>query len=146
MRLRITAIGICLLSLATVPASAQLLDQFKGAVGGGGGASSGGLLGGAMPSVDHASTGNIAGLVQFCIRNNYLSGGPASQVAGALQGKLPGRGTSDRSYQSGSQGLLDTGGGQHYNLAGPGNGVGGLKDQLTHKLCDQVLQRGRSLL
>ena len=60
-----------MLQLPTTPARAQLMDQLKGAVGSG---QSGGLLGGSgggLPSVAQASPSNTAGVLQYCMRNNY---------------------------------------------------------------------------
>ncbi|MGD9509199.1 MAG: hypothetical protein AB7X49_11680, partial [Geminicoccaceae bacterium] len=72
------------------PAPAQTLNDLSGALGG---AKSGGLgaLGdGGLPSVDQASTGNLAGVLQYCIENNYLGGGDASSVEQSLLGKADG--------------------------------------------------------
>jgi hypothetical protein len=137
MRKIALVVSVCLLSFTASAAWAQLMDQLKGAVGGGQG---GGELGG-MPSVTSAGPGNVAGVLQFCVKNNYLSGGSASSVSSSLLGKVSGKGTSDGGYQSGSKGLLDTGNGHSYSLGG-----GGIKEQITRKACDQVLQRGKSML
>lgn len=140
MRTTTVAAAFCLLTVTT--ASAQLPGGLGGGNGGsplgglGGGGGMGGL--GGMPSVSQAGTGNVAGVLQFCIKNNYLGGGSASGVAQSLMGKSS---RSDSGFRSGSSGLLDTGGGQHYQLGG-----GGLKDEMTRKVCDQVLQRGKSML
>jgi hypothetical protein len=139
MRAVLSGLVVGLGCLWTAPAPAQLLDVLKG--GGGGGGAAGALLGGGLPSVSQAGTGNVAGVLKYCIQHKYLGGGSASGVSDGLLGKLPGRGANDPGYQSGSRGLLDTGGGQNFNLGG-----GGLKDQLSNQLCDQVLQRAKSLL
>ena len=133
--------GLGLLALAT-PVQAQLLDQLKGAVGGG---SSGGGTGGlgALPSVDQAGAGNTAGVLQYCVRNNYVSGGTASSVKDSLLSKVSGSGggTNDSGYKAGNNGQLETGNGQSYSLGGSG-----IKEQVTHKVCDLVLQHAKSLL
>ena len=142
---RVAAGIVAGLACATgLPASApaQLLNQLKGAVGSGdsGGGALGGLGGGGLPSVDHASTGNTAGVLQYCIRNNYVNGGAASSVKQSIMGKVTG-GSSDSDYKAGSNGLLQTGNGQSVGLGG-----GGLKAQATHKVCDMVLKHAKSLL
>jgi hypothetical protein len=139
-------------------AHAQLGDVLK-QVGGGGdsGGSAGGALGnlgglggaltgGGGASLMPGSTGNVAGLLQFCIQNNYLggaTGGGASSVKDALIGKLGGNASasSDSGYTSGASGILDAGNGSKLDLSG-----GGLKQQVTKQVCDKVLTQAKSLL
>lgn len=136
-------------------AHAQLGDVLK-QVGGGGdsGGSAGGALGnlggiggtltgGGGSSLMPGSTGNVAGLLQFCIQNNYLGGasGGASSVKDALMGKLGGNASSDSGYTSGVSGVLDAGNGSKLDLSG-----GGLKQQVTRQICDKVLTQAKSLL
>ena len=137
-------------------AHAQLGDVLK-QVGGGGdsGGSAGGALGnlgglggaltgGGGASLTPGSTGNVAGLLQFCIQNNYLggaSGGGAASVKDALMGKLGGNASSDSGYTSGASGILAAGNGGKLDLSG-----GGLKQQVTKQICDKVLPQAKSLL
>lgn len=131
------------------PAHAQLMNELKGAVGSGQGGSSsgGGMLGGlgasGMPSVGAASPSNTAGVLQYCIQNKYVGSGGASSVKDSLMSKVTGSGNSnnDSGYKQGSSGLLQTGQGQTYSLGG-----GGIKAELTQKVCDLVLQHAKSLL
>lgn len=142
---------------AATAAQAQLLDSVKGALGGqqgsstsagsGGGASMlGGLgssLGGqSLPSLSSVGTGNITGVLTYCAKNKYL-GGDASSVQNKLLGQLGGAKSaqSDAGYQQGLKGILGGDSGQKVNLGG-----GGLQQQITDKICDQVLQYGKSLL
>jgi len=147
--LRNSAAGLAVLAIVAVPqisgsvARAQLMDQLKGAVGGGNsGGGIGGLTGG-LPSVAQASPGNTAGVLQYCVRNNYLSGGAATSLKDSLLGKMNGFGqhADDSGFKAGNNGLLETGNGQNFNLSG-----GGIKEQVTHKVCDLVLQHAKSLL
>ncbi len=141
--------GVCgALLLAGPPARAQLLNQLQNAVGSGQGSGSGGLgslggLGGGLPSVNNASPTNLAGIIQYCIRNNYLSGGAASSVKDSLLGKVTGsrQGSTDSGFRAGNSGLLETGQGQSFGLGG-----GGIKAQVTRKVCSLVLQRAKSML
>ncbi len=132
-------------ALCTAPARAQLLDNLRGAAGSGSGGAPGGLgsgLGGlSMPSVGSASTGNLAGVLQYCVRNNYLGGTGASSVESGLVGKLGPGATSGSQFTAGDQGTLQTGAGQSTSLGGSG-----LKAKLTQKVCSQVLQHARSLM
>jgi hypothetical protein len=137
---------LMLLLMPGTPARAQLMDQLKGAVGAGQGGGAGGALGGltgGLPSVSQASPSNTAGVLQYCVRNNYVSGGAASSVKDSIVSKVTGsgQGANDSGFKAGSSGLLQTGNGQSFNLSG-----GGLKSDVTHKVCDMVLQHAKSLL
>jgi uncharacterized protein DUF2501 len=142
------AIPACLVA-ADGPARAQLLNSLKGAAGmgqtGNGSGMSGGGLGGlggmSMPQVGSASNGNIAGVLGYCMRNNYLGGSGASSVQQNLMGKLGSGGTSSSQYESGNKGVLQTGNGQNFSLGGSG-----VKAQLTQKICAQVLNHAKSLI
>ncbi|AXK65563.1 MULTISPECIES: DUF2501 domain-containing protein [Burkholderia] len=136
-------------------AHAQLGDVLKQVGGGDSGSSAGGALGnlgglggaltggGGASSLMSGSSSNVAGLLQFCIQNNYLGGasGGASSVKDALMSKLGGNASSDSGYTSGASGILDAGNGSKVDLSG-----GGLKQQVTKQICDKVLAQGKSLL
>jgi len=137
------AIGIAgLLLTPERPGQAQVLNQLQNSLGTGQGPA-GNALGGVMPSVDHASPTNLAGVLQYCVQNNYLSGNAASSVKDSLLNKATGssRGTTDSQFNAGNKGLLETGQGQSFPLGG-----GGVKEQMTHKVCDLVLQHAKSML
>lgn len=148
---RMSGTGLVLLGVVTFlqlpghPARAQLMDQLKGAAGvgqsGGGGALGG--LGGGIPSVDQASPSNTADVLQYCVRNNYVNGGAASSVKNSILSKVAGSGqnTDQSGFNAGNNGMLQTGNGQGYSLGG-----GGVKAQVTHKVCDMVLQHAKSML
>lgn len=111
-----------------------------------GGTSSGGFgdLGSALAggSVTSSNSSNVAGVLQFCIKNNYLGGNSASSVKDSLMSKLPGgASSSNSSYTDGSNGILDTGSGQKLSLGGDG-----VKQQLTKQICDKILDQGKSML
>jgi Protein of unknown function (DUF2501) len=132
---------IVMAQFAAPPANSQLLDQLKSGITGSnqGGA---GMLGGGLPSVSQASPSNLAGVLQYCVKNNYLSGGDANSVKDSLTSKITGGGHNPpgNQYQSGSNGLLETGNGNNFSLGG-----GGIKDQATKKVCDLVLSHAKSL-
>ncbi len=100
-----------------------------------------------LPSVSAASPTNVAGLLQYCVQNNYLSGGSADAAAaakGALLSKFTGSSAnpaSDSNFASGSNGVLQTGNGQSTTLGGSG-----IKAQITQKVCGEVLSHAKSLL
>jgi hypothetical protein len=138
-------IGLVTATLLSIPtAHAQLGGLLKNG-GGGTGNALGGLGGGlgsglSMDSLSSSSTGNVAGVLQFCVKNNYL-GGDASSVKDGLMSKLGGGSSSDSGYSDGSKGILDSGGGQKLDLSG-----GGLKEQITKQVCDKILAQGKSML
>jgi Protein of unknown function (DUF2501) len=113
-------------------AQGQNLDMLKGLAGG----ASGGL--GSMTS---GSLGNAAGVLEFCVKNNYI-GGDASTVKDQLMRKIPGgQPASDAGYVSGAKGLLTGSDGKTVDLSG-----GGLKQEMTKKACDVVLKQGKSMI
>ena len=124
-------------------ASAQSLDQLKGLAGGGDKA---GGAAGALPSLGSmniGSLGNATGVVEYCIKNNYLDGG-AGGIKDKLMGKLSGGGTKpseDSGYLAGAKGLFNTSDGQSVDLSG-----GGLKQKFTKQVCEQVLKQAKNLL
>ena len=127
---------VVIVSSPIAPAHAQLMDQLKGAMGMGQG---GGAL--AVPSVNQASPSNIAGVLQYCVRNNYVSGTSASSVKDSLVSKVTGPGRApDSQFRQGSSGVLDTGNGSNFSLGG------GIKKQVTKKVCDLALSHAKSLL
>ncbi|MFT4100087.1 MAG: DUF2501 domain-containing protein [Burkholderiaceae bacterium] len=128
-------------------ASAQNLDQLKGLVGGAkDGAAEASGAGGALPSLGSmniGSLGNATGVVEYCIKNNYLDGG-ASGIKDKLMGKLSGGDTKpseDSGYQAGAKGLFNTSDGKSVDLSG-----GGLKEKFTKQVCEQVLKQAKNQL
>lgn len=138
-----------LLSISTAHAQLSgLLNQGgnSGSTGGLGNLSSLGGLGNglSLQSLTSSSTGNVAGVLEFCIKNNYLAGGGASSVKDSLMSKLPGgssASSSDSGYTDGSKGILNSGDGKQLDLSG-----GGLKQQITKQVCDKILAQGKSML
>ncbi len=100
-----------------------------------------GLAGMASGPMTSGSMGNVAGLLQYCIGNNYLSGEGASSVKDQLMGKLPaGSENKDPGYSDGRKGLLHGSNGNMLNLGG------GLTAEVTKKACDTVLAQAESFL
>ncbi|PLP97675.1 DUF2501 domain-containing protein [Cupriavidus pauculus] len=132
-------------------ANAQLGDMLKSSPLGGSGSSQGatgaaGALGnlgglGSISSLGSSSAGNAAGVIEFCMKNNYLNPDAAtSAVKDKLLGSVSG-GTSDSGYSDGSRGILSTGGGKHMDLS-----ASGLKAEVTKQVCDKILAQGKSML
>jgi hypothetical protein len=105
-----------------------------------------GMAGGSdLSSIASGSAGNAAGVIEFCVKNNYLGGDAASSVKDQLMGKLGGDSESqqDKSdYADGANGLVKTGDGNSVDLAK----IGGMKKSLTKKACASVLDHAKSLL
>lgn len=101
-----------------------------------------GLAGMASSPLTSGSMGNVAGLLQYCIGNNYLSGNGAASVKDQLMGKLSGGdSTKDRGYVDGMKGLLRGSNGNSMDLSG-----GGLKAEVTRRACDTILAQAKSFL
>ena len=139
MKYRVSLLAAASLAalLAAAGAKAQLLDSVKNAMGGN---SASGVS--AMPDLGSVGSGNIAGVLGYCAQNNYL-GGDAAGVKDKILGKLGGeqQAKSDPGYAEGLSGILGGNSGKKMDLTG-----GGLKQQLTDKVCEQVLQYGKSLI
>ena len=143
---RAAVAGLLLATLLPVASvHAQLGDLLNKARPSGSDSGSGKLdLGGALAgqSLTAGSTGNVAGILEFCIKNKYLSGNAASSVKNALMGKLPGGSAkSDSGYGDGAKGILNSASGKKMDLSG-----GGLKAEVTRQVCDKVLGQAKSLL
>ncbi|WP_033536375.1 MULTISPECIES: DUF2501 domain-containing protein [Caballeronia] len=137
--------GILTAVLLTIPvAHAQLgnlLNQGKESSSGGALGNLSGLTGGlSMDSLTSGSTSNVAGVIEYCVKSNYL-GGSASSVKDGLMSKLGGSASSDSGYTNGAKGILDSGNGKQLDLSGAG-----LKEQVTKQVCDKILAQGKSLL
>ncbi|CAG9181243.1 hypothetical protein LMG23992_04456 [Cupriavidus laharis] len=150
-RLAVMALASAVL-MGLAPASrAQLGDVLKNPMGGAGGAAEsatgglGGVGGGlSLQSLSSGSTGNVAGLLDFCIKNNYLgAGGGAASVKDKLMDKLggPSKASTDSGYTSGAKGILQDGHGKTLDLSGSG-----LKAKATEQVCEKILSQGKSLL
>ena len=144
---RSMAMGILLATLLPVGAAhAQLGDLLKKGMSEG---QSGGLgnLGGAGSMLSGQSLGagninNIAGVLEYCIKNNYLSGNGVSSVKDSLMGKLGGGSASSNSgFSDGARGILHSGDGKSLDLRGSG-----LKAAATKHVCDTVLSSAKSML
>jgi len=107
-----------------------------------GGNGAGGMLGGAMgnmglPSVSSASSGNVAGILSYCVSNNAVSSSAGNTALSQLTGK--GNVASSSGYQNGSQGLLETGSGNTFSLSN-------LSQSLKQRVCKAILSRAQNLL
>lgn len=90
------------------------------------------------------SAGNAAGLLQFCIANNYL-GVEATSTRDRLLAKIGGADAAnqDSGYSSGAQGMLtDSDGRSTVDITK----MGSLENNLTQQACGAVLKNASSLL
>ncbi|WP_331000159.1 YjjA family protein [Acetobacter garciniae] len=136
----LTAIGVL-----TSSAHAQSMPGMGSAENAMGGMSSGGMgsgmgsgmMSGMLPNVSSASSGNIAGVLSYCVQNNYLSGSGATSALSGLTSKAGLTSSSD--YTSGQKGQLLTGESNPFSLST-------LKSGLKQKVCNMVLSRAQNLL
>ncbi|MDR0214388.1 MAG: DUF2501 domain-containing protein [Comamonas sp.] len=136
-------------------------DALRGQLGGGGAAESsgssglGGLLGGGAGGGSSAlsalglggltgsgTASNAAGVITYCMKNNYLNADKAAEVKNQLLGKL-GLGQQeqpkDQGYQDGLMGMIKGNNGQSFSLDK-------VKSNLKEKACDFVLDNAKSLI
>lgn len=147
--------GALTLQMLPMASHAQLMDSIKGALGNrnatsgaspSSSSSSGGGLGGlgdqlSLPALGSASTGNVAGVLEFCMKNNYLGANGVSGIKDKLLGKLGGQkqAAADPSYSDGLKGIVGGGSGGKLDLSS-------MRKQVTEKACDKVLEYGKSML
>lgn len=92
-----------------------------------------------MPSLGENSIGNVAGVLQYCVQNNYLSADAASGVKDKLLEKITGQKKQQASFADGVKGVLKGDGGKSLNLKG-------LSSKVKTKACDYVLKSAGSLV
>ena len=123
----VVAVGIAA-AVAAVVSGAQDLGALKGL---------------ADPSkLVSGSAGNAAGVVEYCMKNNFL-GSDAGGIKDQLLGKVSGGGEKEKTdYADGAKGLLKTGDGKSVDLGQIAN----LKESATKKACKSVLDHAKSFL
>ncbi|KGG90153.1 DUF2501 domain-containing protein [Comamonas thiooxydans] len=133
-------------------------DTLRGQLGGGAAESSssasglGGMLGGSggssalsalgLGNLSSGTASNAAGVLTYCMKNNYLNADKAAQVKNQLLGKL-GLGQKeepkDQGYQNGLMGMVTGADGKSFSLDK-------VKSNLKEKACDFVLDNAKSLI
>ena len=126
MHLRTTLAALTVLA-ASASAHADLLGDLKAQAGNY-----------AMPAIGTSTIGNAAGVLQYCVKNNYL-GGDATSVKDKLLGKITGQQQQQTGFANGAKGLLQGGDGKSLNLKG-------LSSKLKEQACDYVLKNASSLV
>jgi hypothetical protein len=121
-----------------VNAAAQDLGALKNA------ATGGGLDLGSLAS---GSAGNAAGILQYCVTNNFLGGNDltnASSMKDKLVGKLGGqdKADADPGFAAGMQGNVIGSNGSSTSIAD----MGSLENKLTQTACKAVMDHASSLL
>ena len=123
--------------------AAQGLDQLKDITGGSGLGGAASSLG-SLSTITSGSTGNAAGVIDYCLKNNYLSGGSASSVKDQLMKKVTGAdqpAESNPDYISGARGIVTGSSGQSVDLS-----MAGLKGEAVKKACEKILDQAKSML
>lgn len=136
--------GLCGLGLGAQ--AAGLGDALGGKLGGGGASALGGGADtaalSAMGLTGSGTASNAAGVITYCMKNNYLNANKAAQVKNQLLGKM-GLGQKeepkDEGYLSGLSGMVTGSGGKSFSLDK-------VKGDLKEKACDYVLDNAKSLL
>ena len=96
-------------------------------------------LGLSMPKIGTSTMGNAAGVLQYCIKNNYLSADAAGGVKDKLLGMVTGQKPQQTGYANGAKGLLQGSDGKSLSLKNVGS-------KLKIKACDYVLANAKSLI
>jgi hypothetical protein len=140
MRFRTALISMALVAAgASVSAQSDLLGKLKDQMGSSGGSSAlGENLGFKMPAIGSSTMGNAAGVLQYCVKNNYL-GGDAASVKDKLLAKITGQKQQETGFASGAKGLLKGGDGKTLNFKM-------LSSKVKEKACDYVLENASSLV
>lgn len=104
------------------------------------GASALGGLG--LPNIASGSASNVAGVLEYCVKNNYLKKANVNTLKDGLLNKA-GLGKTeaekDSAYSSGLSGMLSGGDGTSFHL-------NSIQDNVKEKACDYVLDNASSLL
>jgi len=107
------------------------------------------LLNGSDSALTSKSATNVAGVLQYCVKNNVLSQASTEGVKDKLLSKLgiqSAAGAQSQDYQNGLGGLLQTGKGQNLDLNNLGNGLSQVKEKVKQKACDVVLKQAKSFI
>ena len=126
-RIRIALIASLTLTVAGAASAADLLGTLKSQAGNF-----------SMPQMDSSTMGNAAGVLQYCVKNNYL-GGDAASVKDKLLAKITGQKQQEKNFESGAKGLLKGGDGKTLNMKI-------LSSKVKEKACDYVLKNATSLI
>jgi len=137
MHARSTLIALALLAAGTSAEANDLLDQLKEKAGAAA-SSQGSNLGFKMPAIGSSTIGSAAGVLQYCVKNNYL-GGDAASVKDKLLAKITGQKQQEKNFESGAKGLLKGGDGKTLNMKI-------LSSKVKEKACDYVLKNATSLI
>lgn len=95
-------------------------------------------IGNSLPAIGASTAGNAAGVIQYCVKNNYLNAANANGIKDKLLGMVTGQKPQQTGYANGAKGLLMGSDGQSLNLKG-------LSGKLKEKACDYVLKNASSL-
>lgn len=107
------------------------------------------LLSGGDSALTSTSANNVAGVLQYCVKNNVLSKASTENVKDQLLNKLgieTAAGAESQDYQQGLGGLLKTGKDQSVDLNNLGSGLTQVKEKVKTKACDVVLKQAKSFI
>jgi hypothetical protein len=127
MLARIALSSVALAAALATTAHADLLGDLKSKAGNY-----------AMPAIGSSTAGNAAGVLQYCVKNNYI-GGDAASIKDKLMAKFTGQPEQQSGYAEGAKGMLTGGDGKSLNLKA-------ISGKLKTKACDYVLKNAKSLV
>ncbi len=123
--------AVAVLALGAPAHANDLLDKLK--------SQAGNYAMPAMPAMGQSTAGNAAGVLQYCVKNNYLSATAAGGVKDKLMGMITGQPQQQTGYANGAKGMLMGDDGKSLNLKG-------ISGKLKTKACDYVLKNASSLV
>jgi hypothetical protein len=126
MKTRTTIAALLLLSVGASAGAVDLLDSLKSQA-----------SNYAMPAIGNNTVGNAAGVLQYCVQNNYL-GGDATSLKDKLLAKVTGQPKQQTGFANGAKGLLQ-GSGSSFDLKS-------VSGTVKTKACDYVLKNAKSLM
>ena len=137
-RISIASLAAGFALVFAVNAAAQDLGALKNAATGGGVD---------LGSLASGSAGNAAGILQYCVTNNFLGGADltsASSLTDKLIGTVGGqdKADADPGFAAGSQGNVIGSDGKSVSIAD----MGSLENKLTQTACKAVMDHATSLL
>ncbi len=141
-----TALCLALFAAGGVAHANKYLDAMKDQMNTSGSGTSGGGtaalasgLGLSMPAMGSSTLGNAAGVIQYCVKNNYLNAASANSVKDKLLSMVGGQKPQQSGFSNGAKGVLQGENGKSLNMKN-------LSSKLKEKACDYVLKNATSLL
>jgi hypothetical protein len=125
-----------IMTASSAPALAQVFNDLKNAAG---------TLSSDVGALQAGSLSNVVGILEYCLKNQFLSNDSASSLKDSLMSKLTGTtgqpAQQDSGYLAGAKGLLQAGNGSTVDLSAKG-----LETAASQQICNTILNQAKSFL